>query len=164
MVFTLACLILPGTTSNMTTSEKSLLPTAPDDDESDWDDVGGGDDEKSRLLRSPDSSRSSSRASSPEPTTDPHFSPPPPSPLKHFYLLAFVVLLLWVGYQMRSGLLEAKKKPKVIHASRLVHQSTAMLGWNGNNPLSLLDTRKSTNSALLRAQLSRRRLKTGGCV
>ena len=31
---------------------------------------------------------------------------------------------------MRSGLLAAKKKPKFIHASRLVHELTVMLGWN----------------------------------
>lgn len=126
-----ACLIPISTeTTNMTVSEKPPVTTAQDDDESDWDDVGG-DDEKSRLLSSPDSSSSnSSRASSPEPTTDSHFSPPPPSPLKRFLLLTFVVLLLLVGFQMRSGLLAAKKKPKVIHASRLVHELTPMFGWN----------------------------------
>jgi hypothetical protein len=118
----------------MTPSEKPPLSTARDDiNESDWDDVAGGDDEKTRLLPSADSSSTdSSRATSPEPTTDSRFSPPPPSPLKRFFLLVSVALLLWVGFQMRSGMLEAKRKPKVIHASRLVHsyQVLVMSGWN----------------------------------
>ncbi|KIM37985.1 hypothetical protein M413DRAFT_448032 [Hebeloma cylindrosporum] len=107
----------------MTDDEKPLSPTAQDDiDESDWDEVDGdgdGDDEKTPLLSSPDSEPSgSSRSTSPEPNADSRFSPPPPSPLKRISLLTFIVLLLFVGFHMRGDLLEAKRKPKIIHASR----------------------------------------------
>ena len=112
----------------MTEGEKPPVSTVEDDvNESDWDN-GDTDDEKARLLSS-DSSVESSRTTSPEPTLDDsRFSPPPPSAVKRLLLLAFLVLLLWVGLQMRGGLLEAKRKPKVIHASRSVHSVLVMFG------------------------------------
>ena len=149
----------------MTDGEKPPVSTVEDDtDESDWDNADA-DDEKARLLSS-GSSLESSRTTSPEPTQpdDSRFSPPPPSPVKRFFLLAFVVLLLLVGIQMRGGLLEAKRKPKVIHASRLVQSVFGDVRKECNVFFSFLDTRKTTNSALLRAQLSRRLLRMGGCV
>ena len=97
----------------MTDGEKPPVSTVEGDiDESDWDNTDA-DDEKARLLSS-DSSVESSRTTSPEPTSDDsRFSPPPPSPVKRLFLLAFLAVLLWVGLQMRDGLLEAKGNQKL---------------------------------------------------
>ncbi|KAF8883495.1 hypothetical protein CPB84DRAFT_1626229, partial [Gymnopilus junonius] len=49
---------------------------------------------------------------------DPRFARPSPSPLKRLALVIFLAFLFWLGFQMRSGLLERKKDSKVIYASR----------------------------------------------
>jgi len=77
-------------------------------------------DEKSPLLtQSRDTTASSrSRSQSPEPREDPRFHRPTPSPFKRLGLLLLLFFLFWAGLQLRSGLLEAKQKPKIVHASR----------------------------------------------
>ncbi|KAF8960458.1 hypothetical protein BDZ97DRAFT_1310433 [Flammula alnicola] len=94
-----------------------------EDDKKSLSDVSDGDlnsdmeDEKPPLLSSRGSTPTSSRSPSPERTT-PRFTQPTPSPLKRAALLIFLGLLLWIGFQMRFGLLEATRKPKIVHASR----------------------------------------------
>ncbi|KAJ3503082.1 hypothetical protein NLJ89_g8594 [Agrocybe chaxingu] len=75
-------------------------------------------DEKAPLLSENDEPPTDARSSSPGPEEDPRFSQPTPSPFKRLALVLFMALLFWVGFQLRSGLLEAKKKPKIIHATR----------------------------------------------
>ncbi|KAF8157241.1 hypothetical protein B0H34DRAFT_798537 [Crassisporium funariophilum] len=82
--------------------------------------VSESDDEKGSILSKSDSSPTHSRSSSPDPSarsTD-RFTQPPPSKLRRTALLFFVAILLWLAFFMRSKLLEAKRKPQVIHASR----------------------------------------------
>ncbi|KJA15300.1 hypothetical protein HYPSUDRAFT_48530 [Hypholoma sublateritium FD-334 SS-4] len=51
-------------------------------------------------------------------TVDPRFNRPAPSPFKRAGLLLLIAALVWIALQMRSGLLEAKRKPQIIYASR----------------------------------------------
>ena len=104
-----------------------------DNEKRDLDDAPShADNEKDELLSSRDSSPSESRSASPEPapvTVDPRFNPPAPSPLKRAGLLLFIAVLVWIAFYMRSGLLEAKRKPQIIYASRSVaaHRGSAGL-------------------------------------
>ncbi|KAF9471643.1 hypothetical protein BDN70DRAFT_551822 [Pholiota conissans] len=68
-------------------------------------------DEKAQL-------KAASRSPSPEPEAYSRFSRPTPSSFKRAALLIFVGVLLWMAFQMRFNPLDAKRKPKVIHASR----------------------------------------------
>lgn len=72
-------------------------------------------DEKSSFISSRELSLTSSEEDS---ELDPEFNEPPPSRLKRFGLALFAVLLFWIAIQMRSAVLESKKKPKVVYASR----------------------------------------------
>lgn len=75
--------------------------------------------EKDELLSSRGSSPSESRSASPEAEpVDPRFNRPAPSPFKRAALLLLIAVLVWVAVQMRSGLLEAKRKTQIIYASR----------------------------------------------
>ncbi|PPQ68550.1 hypothetical protein CVT26_003359 [Gymnopilus dilepis] len=77
------------------------------------------DGEKAKLLSSRESSpapaHGASLTNTPE---DPRFARTPPSPFKRLALVIFLAFLFWLGFQMRSSLLESKRHPKVIHASR----------------------------------------------
>lgn len=93
----------------MSDGEKRRL----DDSDSD------ADNEKDELLLSRGSSSSESHSASPEAEpVDPRFNRPAPSPFKRAALLLLIAVLVWVAVQMRSGLLEAKRKPQIIYASR----------------------------------------------
>jgi hypothetical protein len=65
--------------------------------------------------------KSASDASDDEETTeevvDVRFHPPPPSPWKRLALIILVCLLFYLGFYMRSALLDGKKS-KVVYASR----------------------------------------------
>lgn len=80
-------------------------------------------DEKSPLLRpkaedsSPKTSEDEDKHESDE---DSRFHQPTPSPFKRLSLVLLLVFLFWAGFQLRAGLLDAKKKPKIIYASRWV--------------------------------------------
>ncbi|CAA7268590.1 unnamed protein product [Cyclocybe aegerita] len=76
------------------------------------------DQEKLLLLDGNNESPTGTRSPSPEPEEDSRFVQPTPSPFKRLALVLFMAFLFWVGFQLRAGLLEAKKKPKVIYASR----------------------------------------------
>jgi len=80
-------------------------------------------DEKSPLL-SPKAEDSSHTASEDEHEhegdEDSRFHQPTPSPFKRLSLVLLLVFLFWAGFQLRAGLLEGKKKPKIIYASRWV--------------------------------------------
>ena len=84
-------------------------------------------DDKEPLLASYKSSLTSSRSPSPEPQSesesesehpDTKFTQPPVSRFKRSFLLIFFAILCWLAY---SNVLQTKRKPKVIHASRSVN-------------------------------------------
>lgn len=104
------------------------------------------DDEKAKLKLSRDSSPLQSRSPSPAPQTTPdsRFTQPTPSPFKRAALLLFIGFLLWIALEMRFKLLEATRKPQIIHASRYV----AILFRLKSTPIYYIaDIRKSINSA-----------------
>lgn len=85
------------------------------------------DNEKTSLIRrskskrgvdSLSSSSSSSRSSSPEPAKDTRFDRPQPSACRRLTLIVFFVLLFWLAFSLRNGLLQAKKKPQIVYANR----------------------------------------------
>jgi len=80
---------------------------------------------ESLLANSKSLSATLSRSPSPEPesdeSTDPRFSqPPPPSRIKRTSLLIFLAFLFWLAYSMLTTVLNAKKKAKIVYASRWV--------------------------------------------
>ena len=88
------------------------------------DNLNSSEEEKESLLAdSESSSTASSRSPSPDhesEPSDPRFAQPPVSHFKRTCLLLFLSLLFWLAFSMRGNLLDAKKKAKIIHASRLV--------------------------------------------
>ncbi|PPR03370.1 hypothetical protein CVT24_012495 [Panaeolus cyanescens] len=85
------------------------------------DDTSDVEDENEPLLnKSEDSSREGSpeQEDTEEPEEDPRFNQPPPAIWKRLALIGFVGFLFWLGLVLRGNLLQAKKKPQIIYASR----------------------------------------------
>lgn len=97
--------------------DEKHVPADVSDDELDT----KANDEKAQLLSSRETSPTpSDDTSASDPPEDPRFARPSPSPIKRLALVIFLAFLFWLGFQMRSALLEEKKNAKIIHASRFV--------------------------------------------
>ena len=82
-------------------------------DESDSDAESSDSDEQAPLLSKEAPPRSQKGRN------DPRFNQPPqPSPLKRLFLISFLLFLFWAAFKLRASLLEAKRNPKIIYATR----------------------------------------------
>ncbi|KAF9555894.1 hypothetical protein CPC08DRAFT_642253 [Agrocybe pediades] len=100
----------------MALDEKRPLATLPDDV-----DLLSEDDEKARLMSqetTPVASDAEDNDDDDTTTRTTQVQETRPSPLKRFALIVLLIFACWMGFQLCSSMLAAKRKPRIIYASR----------------------------------------------